>query len=221
MTKYANYFRRPVGRLAAIAAVGVTGWLLAGTLGDAPRAELAPLEEIIAEKSIGSPDAKVVIHEYASLTCPHCANFHTQTLSKIKKDFIDTGKVRLVHHDFPLGDLALAAAMLANCSGTDRYFRFLDVLYSSQQSWARAENPLQALIGVSRMVGLSEEDVSKCLEMEDLMWALREQKDANAERLGIQSTPTFFIEGQKVSGNLPYDDFKDVIEKTLARKNVN
>ncbi|MDH5772781.1 MAG: DsbA family protein, partial [Rhodospirillaceae bacterium] len=85
-------------------------------------AGVADTAEALSEKTIGSPDAKVVIHEYASLTCSHCANFHTNVLPEIKKNYVDTGKVRIVYHDFPLDDLALAASMLARCAGNDKFF---------------------------------------------------------------------------------------------------
>lgn len=182
-------------------------------------AEIASLEEAMSIKVLGDPAAPVEIHEYASLTCSHCANFHNNVLPQIKRDYIDTGKARLVYHDFPLDDLALVASMLARCSGNDRYFGMLTTLFKSQQNWARAENPLKALGGISRMAGgLSETDVQKCIAQDDLLWFLSDGRTAASEKLGIKSTPTFLVNGMLIPGGLPYEDFKGVIEKALASK---
>ena len=134
----------------------------------------------------------------------------------------ETGELaRYLHCHHVLGDLALAASMLARCSGEERYFSFLNILYGSQKSWSRAENPMQALVGISRMVGLSKADVEQCFDMDDLLWGITEAKEAAAKTRQIDSTPTFFIDGQRINGNLPYEDFKDVLEKALAKKAGN
>jgi len=178
----------------------------------------ATLKEAMAEKSIGRADAPVTMIEYASLTCSHCAAFHNETLPKIKKDYIDTGKVRLVYHDFPLGSLAMAAAMVARCSGEKNYFPMIDALFSSQQSWARSDTPLEALGGIARLSGMSEDDVADCIDDKALFKALQNFAELAGKNLGINSTPTFFIEGTKVPGNLPYKDFQDILDKALAAK---
>ena len=219
MTKYAKQLRL-ISAVAVLFSLLALAFVVAGPSPDA-RAEIVPLEEALAEMSIGSTDAPVVMHEFASLTCPHCAAFHTETLPKIKAAYVDTGKVRIIYHDFPLGDLALAATMLARCSGEDRYFSFLNILYASQQAWSRAESPMQALIGISRMVGLSKADVEQCFEMDDLLWGITEAKNKAAATYKITSTPTFFVEGMRINGSLPYEDFVDAIEKALANKAGN
>ncbi len=183
------------------------------------RAEIATLEEAMSLKVLGDPAAPVEMNEYASLTCSHCANFHNDVLPQIKRDYIDTGKVKLVYRDFPLDDLALAASMLARCSGNDNFFPMIGTLFKSQENWARAENPLQALNGISRMIGgMSEDDVQACLKQNDLFWFLSDGRTTAGERLGIKSTPSFVINGTMVPGALPYEDFKDIFEKALASK---
>jgi protein-disulfide isomerase len=176
-----------------------------------------PLQEAMAEKSIGSATAPVTMVEYSSLTCPHCAAFHTDTLPGIKKNFIDTGKVRLVLKDFPLGNLAMAAAMIARCSGPN-YIPMIDALFQSQATWSHSDTPFDAIAGIARLSGMSIDDVEDCLDNEPLLKALQAvSKDAN-ENLGVESTPTFFIEGVKIPGNMPYEDFADVLNKALAKK---
>ena len=178
----------------------------------------ASLSEAMAEKSIGRPSAPVTMIEYSSLTCSHCADFHTNTLPSIKKDYIDTGKVRMVFWDFPLGNLAMAATMIARCSGQDNYVAMRNALFLSQETWARSDAPFDAIAGIARLSGMSVDDLENCLDDRELLKALEAKaKDAN-ENLGVQSTPTFFIEGTKVPGNLPYEGFKDLLDKALAKK---
>ena len=176
------------------------------------------LSEAMAEKSIGSPNAPITMVEYSSLTCSHCAAFHIDTLPSIKRDFIDTGKVRMVFWDFPLGNLALAATMIARCSGQDNYVPITSALFLSQETWARSDAPFDAIAGIARLSGMSTSDIENCLDDRELLEAI-EAKAKEAESLfGVKSTPTFFIEGQMISGNLPYGDFKDLLDKALAKK---
>lgn len=181
-------------------------------------AGIATVEDAMAEKSIGRSDAPVTIIEYASLTCSHCAAFHTDTLPHIKKNYIDTGKVRLVYNDFPLGSLAMAAAMVARCSGEKNFFPMIDALFTSQKTWATSSAPLEALGGIARLSGMSEDDVADCLDDKDLFDAIKNRAEQAGADLGISSTPTFFIEGTKVPGNLPYEDFQEILDKALAKK---
>ena len=103
---------------------------------------------------VGSDDAPVTIIEYASMTCPHCADFHLNTYGKLKEAYIDTGKVRLVFREFPLDGLALQASMLARCAGPKRFFAFIDVLFTQQAGWARASDPMSALARIGRLGGV-------------------------------------------------------------------
>jgi len=177
-----------------------------------------PLAEAVAEKSLGKADAPVTVLEFSSLTCPHCAAFHKDTLPLVKKNYIDTGKVRFVFHDFPLGNLAMAAAMIARCSGHETYIPMVDALFLSQDSWAKSDNPFEAITGIARLSGMSVDDVEDCLDNEGLLKALQAKYQEASQGLGVESTPTFFIEGTKVPGNLPYDDFADLLDKALAKK---
>ena len=120
------------------------------------------------EQILGDPDAPVTLIEYASLTCPHCAQFHTEVLPDLKERYIATGKVRLIYRDFPLDERALMAAALAHCAGPDRYFGFLDVLFETQSSWARAEDYLGALKKLGKLGGMSDEQMDQCLADDEL-----------------------------------------------------
>ncbi len=163
------------------------------------------------ERVIGQASAPVTIVEYASLTCPHCAQFHSQVLPGLKKDLIDTGKVRLVYRDFPLDRNALAGSMLARCAGDDRYFAFLDVLFRDQSRWARAQDPIQALSQIARLGGIGAEKFQGCLRDEKLQTKIIEQRLEGNQKYQVNSTPTLIINGKKYSGGLTLDQIKAVV----------
>ncbi|MDA0305179.1 MAG: DsbA family protein [Proteobacteria bacterium] len=180
-------------------------------------AGIVPVSEAIKEMALGSKDAPVTILEFSSLGCPHCANFHRETLPLIKKEYIDTGKVRLVFNDFPLGTPALAASMVAHCAGPKKFFGFIEIIFSSQAQWARSNNPLEALSKVARFGGMSSADVDACLKYEGLLTHIRQNAQAASDKYKVNSTPTFVINGEIVSGAQPFENFKKVIDKALAK----
>ena len=181
-------------------------------------AGIATLEDAVAEKVMGRDDAPVTMIEYSSLACPHCAAFHRDSLPRIKEAYIDTGKVRLIYRDFPLGGVALAAAMVARCGGSAKFFGFIEVLFRSQAQWSRSDDPTRELARVARFAGISQKDFDACLVNEALMTDIRERAADAQQKFGIESTPTFIIEGEKVVGARPFEDFRDVIEKALEKK---
>ena len=136
--------------LAFIAAL-MAAWAVIAPI--SANAEVATVEQALSEMSIGSADAPVTLHEYSSLTCPHCATFHAEALPQIKKNYVDTGKVRIVFHDFPLDNLALAAVALARCAGPKRNVEFFDMLYQTQADWSRSDQPQAALTAGRNGVG--------------------------------------------------------------------
>ncbi|MBF0251279.1 MAG: DsbA family protein [Alphaproteobacteria bacterium] len=186
----------------------------------AARAEVASMENALKEMSIGKADAPVVMNDYSSLTCPHCAAFHTTTLNQIKKDYVDTGKVRVVFHDFPLDRIALAAMMLTRCAGPERSVDLYDMLYQTQGNWTKSGQPLPALTALVRFYGLGEDDVLKCLENQDLMQTILDRRESASKQYGINSTPSFVIDGKKLDGNLDYGDFRKALDKALADRGV-
>ncbi len=195
--------------------IGILALLLAAP---PAAAGIVPLEDAVAEMAMGRDDAPVTMIEYSSLACSHCAAFHRDVLPKIKETYIDTGKVRLVYRDFPLGGLALVAAMVARCGGRQKYFGFIEVLFRSQAQWSRSDNPRRELARVARFGGISQTDFEACLVNEPLMTDIRERAADAQQKFGIDSTPTFIIEGEKIVGARPFEDFRDVIEKALEKK---
>lgn len=161
----------------------------------------------IPDMVLGRADAPATIVEFSSLTCPHCATFHSETLPKIKKEWIETGKAKLVYRDFPLEGVAMGAAMLARCMPTDRYFAFLEVLFSSQRQWAYSQNPMASLQTLARLAGLSDERSKQCMTDNAMMAAIRAKQTEAEQKYKINSTPQFLVNGKLVPGAQPYEEF--------------
>jgi protein-disulfide isomerase len=180
-------------------------------------AQAAEKNDPLSERVLGDPNAPITILEYSSLTCPHCASFHANTLPQLKKDFIDTGKVKLVFRDFPFDRAALQASMLARCSNPERYFGFLDVLFKSQNKWAGASDPTQALAQTGKLAGVGDQQFKECLANEALANKLIERRLEAEQKYQVQSTPTFVIMRgdtvEKVVGAQPIAEFARVIDK--------
>jgi len=170
-----------------------------------------------AEMAMGAADAPVTIIEYSSMTCPHCAAFHGETLPLIKANYIDAGKVRLVFRDFPFDRQALLAAALARCAGAARFFGFVDVLFRTQKSWARAANPEEALGRIARLGGLKEDEITACLADQALLDSIMQSRLQGSQEFEIKSTPTFIINGERVVGAQPYERFEEIIERLLSQ----
>jgi protein-disulfide isomerase len=184
--------------------------VLAPVLGGAARAEAPSVTP--KDRVLGQADAPVTIIEYASLTCPHCAAFDRDTLPKIKQNWIDTGKAKLVFRIFPLNRIDVRAAVVANCVPPDRFFSFIDELYRSQDTWTRAGDPGKAVANTGRLAGVGDDKMKSCLAdktMEDEVVGLGY---AAQQSYGVESTPTFFINGTKMVGEASYEAF----EKALA-----
>jgi protein-disulfide isomerase len=169
-----------------------------------------------AEKVLGRADAPVTIIEYASMTCPHCASFHRNTLPAIKKQFIDTGKARLIMRDFPLDRIALQAATVARCAPEGQYFNVIDALFRSQERWAQSPDPTAAIAGIARLSGMSRETVDSCLASEALQRDVLEDRLTGERSHGVQSTPSFVINGQTIAGDRGPDAFIDIINQKLG-----
>jgi protein-disulfide isomerase len=165
----------------------------------------------LPEMSLGKPDAKVTIVEYASMTCPHCAHFHSVTLPDLKAKYIDTGKVRLVFREFPFDPRAEAGFMLARCSG-DNYFAMVDVLFKQQMQWAGVENSKDALLQISKLAGFTQEKFEACLTDQKLLDDVRAVQKRGADEFGVNSTPTFFINGGRYPGAMSIEEFSAILD---------
>lgn len=179
----------------------------------------APASDLLAvspdDMVLGATGAPVTIVEYASLTCPHCAHFTTDTLPQLKSTYIDTGKVKLVFRDFPLDPLALRAAMLAHCAGKGRYYGFVEVLFQNQKSWAEGEDPDAALAGIAKIGGIGKEQFDHCMADDALAQRVTKSRFDAEKALEIQNTPTFFINGKRFPGAQPFEKFDEAIKPLL------
>ena len=201
-----------LGTAAATALVLTSLPALAQNVAPADLAVPGPLGDV----ALGPADAKVTIIEYASMTCPHCANFHTKVLPELKKRWVDTGKVRFVLREFPLDPLATAGFMLARCDGENKYYPIVDLLFSQQRAWAYAERPLDALRQIMKQAGFSQEKFDSCLKDQKLYDAVNAVKNRGMDVFKVESTPTFFINGQRHPGNLSIDEIEKVIKPILG-----
>lgn len=163
-------------------------------------------------KVLGDPDAPVTIVEFASTSCPHCANFHANRLPWLKETFIETGRAKLEYRDFPLNAPALWGAMLAHCAGPDRYFAYLDLIFKRQPEWAFTDEPQAGLKEVAKQAGMSSADYDACMANESLQNAVIEARKDGIENYDIQSTPTFLIDGEYLRGVPTEEDFSKSIE---------
>ena len=169
----------------------------------------------LGDKTLGAEDAPVTIIEYASMTCGHCANFHTRTYPDIKKDYIETGKVRFIMREFPLDPVATAAFMLARCAPEDKYFDIIDIMFDQQRSWAFTDNPYNSLLNFSKQIGFTQESFEQCLTNQGLLDAVNAVRDRGSSEFGVNSTPTFFINGDKHPGALSFDEMAKLIDDQL------
>lgn len=183
-----------------------------GAAGDSPAFDPKVVGE--GERVLGEADAPITIIEYASLTCGHCARFHTETLPEVKKQWIETGKARLVYRHFPLDRLALIAAVAADCLKSDKaFFAYIGTLFQEQGTWARAEDPVSALAQRAALAGLDRAQFDACVNDQAATDALLNRVIASRDTYGIEATPTLIVNERKVEGALPYDEFAEVLEK--------
>ena len=188
---------------------------------DAPNAagsvDMAKLLEpgVLPEMALGAQDAPVTVVEYASMTCPHCATFHATTLPELKTKYIDTGKVRMIFREFPFDPRAEAAFMLARCS-KDNYFPMIDVLFRQQEGWAAVQNARDALLQIAKLAGFSQESFEACLTDQKLLEDVRSVRERGAKEFGVDSTPTFFINGNRYPGALSIAEMSAIIDPLLS-----
>ena len=169
--------------------------------------------------SIGSPDAKVIVKVFSSLTCPHCANFHSTIFNNLKNDYIDKGLVRFEHHAFPLDLAALNAEVVVRCQkNNDKKFKLLEEMYNKQKLWAVGSD-IDKINDLIKKVGadfdLSEQKMNICLKDTNAQDEILNQRIEAQKKYKIEATPTIFINEKKYSGKVDYKSFKKIIEKNL------
>lgn len=172
----------------------------------------------VPDMVLGQAEAPVEVIEYASFTCPHCANFHETVLGKLKANYIDTGKVRFVYREVYFDKFGLWAGMVARCGGPEKYFPISDMLYDTQKDWlapGEAAGIADNLRKIGLKAGLAADQVDACMKDDDMAKAMVAAYQANATKDDINSTPSFVIDGQKYS-NMSYEEFAKILDETLA-----
>ena len=182
-------------------------------------ADPSKVESKYIEMSKGNDDAPIVFIEYASLTCPACAAFHSNVYPQLNKEYIETGKVKFIHREIYFDKAGLWAALTARCSNVvNRYFGMLELLYSEQAIWSRYESSdkiVDALLRISAKSGIEKAKAISCLEDQEKALDLVNEFRIYVDKDAIESTPTFIINGKKYT-NRSYDELKKIIDKELA-----
>jgi protein-disulfide isomerase len=165
------------------------------------------------EMTLGPDTAKVTVIEYASATCPHCAAFHNETFEALKKEYIDTGKIKFVFREFPHQDAALAAFMLARCAPKEKYFPLIDVFFATQPEWT--QNPLEGLNKIAQQAGFTQENFDACMKNEAVAKDILAVR-SKAESFGVTGIPTFFVNGERYEGETTIEAFRAKIDPLLT-----
>jgi len=188
---------------------GLAGWL-SPAFAQAPSSEELMQAGPLGEQVLGKADAPVTLIEYASMTCSHCANFAVKVYPTLKSRYIDAGKVRYILREFPLDPLAAAGFMLARCAG-DKYYDVIDALFQSQQKWAFVRDPLPQLLAVAKQLGFSQQSFDECLANQRVLDGIDWVRQRAAEKFGVNSTPTFFINGNIHRGEMTLEETEKVL----------
>jgi protein-disulfide isomerase len=207
--------RRSLVTALALAA----GLALSGAAGPAA-AQTVPMTQLMAPQPLpdivqGKADAPVTIVEYASMTCTHCQAFHAETWPTLKSKYVDAGKAKFILREFPLDPLAAAAFMLARCAGPEKRDAIVDLLFDKQKDWAFVDKPLEALAATVKQAGISQTDFESCLNNQKLYEQVNQEREGAAKDFHVDATPTFYINGKKLGGEMPIAEFDKVIEPLL------
>jgi protein-disulfide isomerase len=205
---------------AAVALLALVGPLPAGAQPPAkppsPAAQAEALAPAADDRVLGKADAPITIIEYASLTCPHCAHFATDVLPKLKEQWIDTGKARLMMRDYPLDEPALRAAMIARCTPADKFYPFIDTLFGAQRQWALSKDYKADLARLALLGGMSKKQFDACIADKSVEDKVLQSRLTASQQLGVDSTPTFFINGVKFDGAPELDAMDAALSKAAG-----
>ena len=173
-----------------------------------PYARIVDTIEALQKKSIGDETAPIKMVEFASLTCGHCARFHNEVFPLLKKDYIDNGKIFFTYQDFPLDKYALKASVIARCSGNEKYFSFLKVLYKKQKDWTSAQDPFKSLLKIAKLGGLKNDEIKVCVGNKSIEDGILKNRLNSTKKFDIKATPTIYLNGEKYDGDLTYEALK-------------
>jgi protein-disulfide isomerase len=179
-------------------------------------AKLLAAASPLGDRVLGQADAPVVMVEYASATCPHCAEFHTNVLPLIKAEYIDSGKLRFIFREFPLDRAALAASMLARCVPDDKYFATIDLIFRRQSIWMKADRAAE-LLKITQMAGMDKAGFDACLARPELAKAIIESSRQAARDFAIKGTPAIFVNGEMIDGHKEMADVKAAIDAAISK----
>ena len=175
----------------------------------------------ITEKDfvIGNEDAKITIIEYASLSCSHCADFHVNTLETLKKEYIDTGKVKMVFRDYPFNYPALLGSMVLRCIPKNYRYDYMNALFKLQTDWVNKKNKktIQELYKIMQSGGMTKEEYDACIYNTELENEILEGVMEAQNQFNIKSTPSFIINGKLIEGNKSIKEFRQIIDKILSQ----
>jgi protein-disulfide isomerase len=194
--------------LGALGGIGGAAW--AQTFSVLELEAKGPLDDI----PMGAENAPVTIIEYASMTCPHCAAFEVNTFPKLKEKYIDTGKVKFIMREYPLDRLAAAAFMLARCAGPDKYYPLIETLFAQQQKWAVRE-PIPPLLAIAKQAGFTQQTFEECINDSALLNKVQQMRDRGSTKFKVDSTPTFFINGERHSGAMSIEELDKIIQALI------
>lgn len=181
--------------------------------GDAPPVGVSVSAEDVILGNPGSPD---VVIEYFSFSCPHCERFHREVFPLVRAKYLDTGRLLFVLRDFPLNIAALKAAQIAWCGGRDRYVALHDALWADWESWIGLEAPDEALVRIASENGIAREAAVACLTDAEIERRVLESYLDGARNHGIESTPTFIVNGRRYRGFLSFERFERALAETAG-----
>ena len=196
----------------------LVGWLpIAINVGLADTANVnVDVDAALSPRVEGSPDAKIKLVEYFSLTCPACAEFHTEVYPKIKAKYIDKGLVQMEYRDFPLDQWGLRAAALARCLEPKYYGAMVDVLLKQQSNWARSKNVLESLLKIGQLAGLNEKNAQACMSNEKLLDGIISVRMTGNKKHNVNTTPSFLINGENIQA-FEFSDFEMLFKDALGQ----
>ena len=215
----ASLRRLAFAAIVSTAAVAASAALAAGAAPEPDRTiDMATVLKpgTLPELTVGDPSGVPVV-EYGSLTCPHCATFSRETFPELKKDYIDTGKVRFIFREFSRNSLDVAAFLLARCVGDDKAFAAIELLFSQQDKWAFVDKPLEPLIAAMRPAGLTHDQAMACLKDQSKADAMLAIEKRATDEIKMTGTPTFVIDGKVYGGELSIDQLKAILDPLIKK----
>jgi protein-disulfide isomerase len=200
---------------AVIGTAALPAWAQTADPAVLPPAALPEVPDMV----LGNLDSAVVLTEYASFTCPHCATFHQSVFKDLKRDYIDTGKIKFVYREVYFDRYGLWAAMVARCGGPMRYFGIQDLIYANLQDWAGSDDPATVVDNLRRLgrtAGLEDAELDACMNDGAKAQAMVDKYQADTAADGITSTPSFILNGTQ-HANMNYADLKALLDAELAK----